>query len=158
MVLSDRAALVVVDATPHAGPIYEAWLHTKLSQSTPLGYLGTPSTAAHKDWLTQTWVDRWARQVSEGKLHSPGHSPKTAEPPTDLLEQMPPRPSLNKLVWMRDAQGQEGRPAGLKMPKPLMGIWYQHPGYGQRFRDFCDNLVNTYGVEEPHKIMKAHID
>jgi len=155
---SDRVALVVVDAAPDVGPIYEAWLHTKLSQSTPLCYFGTPSTAVHKDWLTQTWVDRWARQVSEGKLNIPGHSPKTAEPPTDLLEQMPPRPSLNKLVWMRDAQGQEGRPAGLKMPKPLMDIWYQHPGYGQRFRDFYDKLVNKCGVEEPHKIMKVHID
>ena len=76
----------------------------------------------------------------------------------DLLEQMPPRPLLNKLVWMRDAQGQEGRPAGLKMPKPLMDIWYQHPGYGQIFRDLYDKLVNKCGVEEPHKIMKVHID
>jgi hypothetical protein len=154
---SDRMALVILDAAPDVGPMYEAWLHAKLSQSTPLFDFGTPNNAIHKEWLAQTWVDRWARQVGEGKLNIPGFIPKTAEPPMDLLEKMPPRPSLNKLVWMRDAPGEEGRPAGLKMPKPLIDIWYQHPMYGKRFRDFHDKLIKKCGFEETHKTMKVQI-
>lgn len=142
----ERTALVFVDLMPDVGNFFEAFLNLRSKFALPLFYFCTCVNNMHLEWYTHTCTENMTKAFTDNQVTIPGYKAQTGNIPEAILEQPPPRPPLNILVWMADKEDKS--PRGVKVTKALMDKWYQHPSYGDRFREFYDELVATCGIEE----------
>lgn len=143
---TDRHALVIMDLNPDVGDVFAAVQKIRPSyQSLTLHYVATCYTQVHQEWFEHTWINNLARQFENKELVVPGFQPKSYSPPSNLLDEPPPRPPLNLMTWLPDVEETPGRPRGVAVPQTLLAQWYQHPQFGQAFRDFVDTVVMACG-------------
>jgi hypothetical protein len=155
---SERTVVVLCDLSPGVGNVLNAYLRLRAgSVKTPLYYVGVCDNPTHEEWLLQTTVANTHEQFVENKLTIPGSTPSLATPPEAMLEVAPTRPTLNVLVWMRDAPNLPGCPLGVKFPKEMVDKWYSHPTHGETFRALYDEVIALSGTEESDQVSSASL-
>ena len=141
----ERNAVLLIDLSPDVGDFFSAFVSNKVKLNTPMFYFGVCKDDVHLEWFEKTWLEHLAKMFADAKLAVPGFAPKSTEPPASLLESTPPKPQLNIMTWLPDKENKPGCPKGLAIPKSMVDMWYQHPIYGQEFRDFFDTIVQQCG-------------
>jgi hypothetical protein len=148
---TDRAAIIILDMNPGVGDVFGAFLNLRIQQTTPLFYYAVCKDEVHMDWFRTTWLDEMTRLYTTSKLAVPGFTPKTKDPPPAILEAAPPKPQLNVLTWLPDQEGRPGYSKGVCVPKTMIEAWYQHPSFGEEFRNVFDSIVQLCGPADRGK-------
>ena len=89
-------------------------------------------------WLREAKLDLVAQMISNGDVKIPGHDPNPEKNIVALLQERPPRPNLNILVF--GPEDKHGVPRSLHLPKTAAQPWLDHPTLGMQFRQFLDKV------------------
>ena len=87
-------------------------------------------------------------EYEAGTLSVPGYTMQSPDVPTALMEQMPTKPALNSLLWM-EGDGEGGSTTcGVRFPEQIVAKWFNHPDFGDEFKDFYKEVTSTYVQED----------
>ena len=125
-----RIAILCVDLSTHTCDVTRAFFTEYQNVKLPMYYTGLCQDAHARDWA----IDHMQRIVTDrilsGELTVSGQSLPAEKVPDDVIEALPPKPSLNVLVWATvKRQGLDT----IKTPDNIIAKWKSHPVYGDEF-------------------------
>eukprot|EP00438_Fugacium_kawagutii_P007583 Skav225341 [mRNA] locus=scaffold3721:8917:12502:- [translate_table: standard] len=143
-----RAAILVVDATPHSMEMAKAVYmhHAAKVMTTPVYYLAFSDSEEEKEWQLHHMTAWLSEGFLSGSLALPPGAPSMMpkELPADVVTTLPPKPELNTLSWSeKKKQGLQT----LKTPDKLLQSWHDHAVYGPRFREWLSQTRDAIALD-----------
>ena len=142
--LSKMKGMLLLDLFPHTGDMLEAFaLQQRLySKKVTLGYMGFFDSQTHLTWAETFVKDSLVDKILEGSLNMPNGEKLEKEISPDLLDNLPPKPQLNVLVWTKDST--------VSLPTAVVKKWQGHAVVGQQFAEFLEDFTNKgFTVADP---------
>ena len=149
MQLDPRCAFVFVELNAGFGQMFDALVVKRQGWNFPSYYWSPTDDMTQHDWLMHTKKQNIKDMFLEGKLNIPGFTMQPPEMPTDLLENPPVIPSLNRLaVTKLKVAGSELEKDVLVMPDDIIKAYYSHPRLGARFKLFLEKFHEEWGAHQ----------
>ena len=136
---ANMPATFVLDLFPRVGDFLEAFckIHNTMKK-THMYYVAVSEDQTEMTWLEQTVADTLAMSYEESGKTPYGNL--EAELKEELLEPVPKRPDMNKLVYGGANQDQ------LFVPIAICKEWQLDPQFGQEFSKWLDSFVVHHAI------------
>ena len=140
-------AVVLVDLALGVGDMFWAWLERCKALRFPLFFLGATSDPMTLEWFQHHCLEELSEKLLSEDLKLPGFTPKSTEPPADVLLSAPPVPQLN-LCTVRPGPT-------IAIPEKVIAEWSTNPNHGIEFQNLLKEMVEEFGEPKPANQTKA---
>lgn len=140
-------AVVLVDLALGVGDMFWAWLERCKALRFPLFFLGATSDPMTLEWSQHHCLEELSEKLLSEDLKLPGFTPKSTEPPADVLLSAPPVPQLN-LCTVRPGPT-------IAIPEKVIAEWSTNPNHGIEFQNLLKEMVEEFGEPKPANQTKA---
>ena len=138
---SNLKGLVLVDLWGHVGDLANVFCKLRGKFSVSMFLKLFVSSQVEADYLLDSLEEDLANLITNEQVLPPSgvKIPKAIN--EDLLDPMPPKPSLNSLVI--DSDGRLG------IPIALVRAWQLHPSHGAEFSKWLDTFTEKHRIIDP---------
>ena len=128
---AQTGVVAVVDLHMGTGEMMEAFIIKKLSSKIQMRYFGIADTAIQTEGIMKARTETLLARVKSGSLSLPGVQ-FIPEMPANLLEDAPPLPELQCLIWNVETER-------LTVPAELTAKWVAHRDFGKCFEQLLED-------------------
>ena len=132
--IDNRTAIILYEINAGWGNLFDAYLAKRPGWNFPAYYMTHAEDVIQYEWLLLGKRDLIKHMHLDGKLSVPGYPVLPESMPTDLLEEPPPVPSLNKLIAAPAKTSGGNACVKVMLPDVIVKLWYNHALFGDDFQ------------------------